>query len=138
MMDVMLSMDQVDDPPPECPVCHGNPPMRQEFKPVNIGGSNAGKAGQLAEDIIQNDYNVADMNRPRAGEKRKVRYKDQVSAYPDSHWQMAQGALEGAIAAGRQMRLRHGSGLDVLQSNLKSGVQKDLIEVSKQRSVKIW
>jgi hypothetical protein len=51
---------------------------------------------------------------------------------------MAQGALEGAIAAGRQMRLRHGSGLDVLQANLKSGVQKDLIEVSKQRSVKIW
>jgi hypothetical protein len=46
--------------------------------------------------------------------------------------------LEGAIAAGRQMRVKHGSGLDVLQANLKSGAQKDLIEISKQRSVKVW
>ena len=138
MIDVVLTMEQVDDPPPDCPACERRERMKQEFRPVNIGGSTQGRAGKLAEDILENDYNVADMNRPRPDEKRKVRYKDQVAAYPDSHWQMAQGALEGAIAAGREMRLKHGSGLDVLQANLKSGAQKDLIEVSKQRSVKVW
>jgi putative FmdB family regulatory protein len=137
-MDVVLTMEQVDDPPPECPACARRAAMRQEFKPVAITGSKIARAGDLAEDIIQNDYNVADMNRARPGETRKIRYKDQVAAYPESHWQMAQGALEGAIAAGRQMRLKHGSGLDVLQANLKSGAQKDLIEISKQRSVKVW
>jgi hypothetical protein len=138
MMDVVLTMEQVDDPPPECPACERRERMHQEFKPVNIGGSKITKAGDLTEDILQNDYHVADMSRPYEGEKRKVRYKDQVAAYPSSHWQMAQGVLEGAIAAGRQMRVKHGSGLDVLQANLKSGAQKDLIEISKQRSVKVW
>jgi hypothetical protein len=138
MMDVVLTMEQVDDPPPECPMCERRERMQQEFKPVAITGKKIVRAADLAEDIIQNDYNVADMNRPHAGEQRKIRYKDQVAAYPASHWQLAQGALEGAIAAGRQMRLKHGSGLDVLQANLKSGAQKDLIEVSKQRSVKVW
>jgi putative FmdB family regulatory protein len=137
-MDVVLTMEQVDDPPPDCPACAKREQMRQEFKPVNIGGSKVARAGDLAEDILQNDFHVADMNRPHVGEKRKIRYKDQVAAYPESHWQLAQGALEGAIQSGRQMRLKHGSGLDVLQANLKSGAQKDLIEVSKQRSVKVW
>ena len=42
-----------------------------------------------------------------------------------------------AIAAGRANRLRYGSGLDVLQHNLKTGVQPDLIELSKRRSIKL-
>ena len=141
MMDVVLSMEQVDDPPPECPRCierEARRGMVQEFRPVNISGSAQGKAGRLADDILENDYQVADMNRPHVGDKRKIRYRDQVAAYPESTWTMAQGALETAIAAGRQVRLKHGSGLDVLSHNLRTGAQKDLIEVSKQGSIKVW
>jgi hypothetical protein len=42
------------------------------------------------------------------------------------------------MAAGRQTRLKHGSGLDILQANLKSGVEPDLIEVSKRRAMRVW
>jgi hypothetical protein len=74
----------------------------------------------------------------KEGEAPKVRYKDQTSTVAPSSWGIAQQALEGAIASGRQNRLRHGSGLDVLQANLKSGAEPDLIEASKRRMIKLW
>jgi hypothetical protein len=57
-----------------------------------------------------------------------------------SSWSIAREALElgemfeAAVASGRQTRLKYGSGLDVLQANLKSGAQPDLIELSKRKS----
>lgn len=150
MMDVVLSMDQVDDPPPPCPKCamRGHPPspgmpsygqMRQEFKPFAIGGSATAKAHALAEDIAANDYNVGDIQIARKeGDNNKVRYKDQSAVIAPSQWTVARDTLEHAIASGRQSRLRHGSGLDVLQENLKSGAEPDLIENSKRQSIKVW
>ena len=150
VMDVVLSMDQVDDPPPPCPRCamRGHPPspgmpgygqMRQEFKPIAIGGSPTSRAHALAEDIAANDYHVSDMNVGRKeGDVTKVRYKDQRGTVPAAAWEASRETLEHAIAIGRQSRLQHGSGLDVLQANLKSGVEPDLIELSKRKSVKLW
>jgi hypothetical protein len=54
-----------------------------------------------------------------------------------SLWGIAREALEAAVAGGRQTRLKYGSGLDVLQANLKSGAQPDLIELSKRRSPRV-
>jgi hypothetical protein len=137
MMEVTLTMEQVDDPPPECPACARQ--LKQEFRPVALGGSVSSKAHRIAEDIASNDYHVSDMNVGRKeGEASKVRYKDQTSTVAPSSWGIAQQALEGAIASGRQNRLRHGSGLDVLQANLKSGAEPDLIEASKRRMIKLW
>ena len=42
------------------------------------------------------------------------------------------------MAIGRETRIKHGNGLDVLQGALKSGAQPDLIEASKRRSMKVW
>lgn len=139
MMDVVLTMEQVDDPPPACPMC-AERPMRQEFKPVAIGGSATSRAHAIAEDIAAKDYHVGDMNVGRKmGDVTKVRYKDQNSHVSPSSWSAAQETLEHAVAVGRQMRLKHGSGLDVLQANLKSGVEPDLIENSKKHGmIKLW
>jgi putative FmdB family regulatory protein len=138
LMDVVLSMDQVDDPPPPCPMC-AQRPMRQEFKPIAIGGSVSSRAHAIAEDIAANDYHVGDMDVGRKmGDVTKVRYKDQNSHVPASTWTAAQETLEHAVAVGRQSRLKYGSGLDVLQSNLKSGAEPDLIENSKRRMIKLW
>jgi hypothetical protein len=112
--------------------------MRQEFKPVAIGGSVQSRAVALAEDIAANDYHVADMRARGDGEAQKVRYKDQTSQIPQSSWTAAHDTIQTAIALGRQTRLQHGSGLDVLQSALKSGDQPDLIELSKRRAMRIW
>jgi uncharacterized protein YlaI len=137
-MDVTLSMDQVDDPPPYCPECDGRyrklgrPQMNQEFKPVALGGSNLSKAASIAERIATEDYNVSDFKLDGQGGKNKVRYRDSDPS-GKSTWGIASEALQGAIQAGRQTRLQHGSGLDVLQANLKSGAQPDLIELSKER-----
>lgn len=139
MMEMVLTMEQSDDPPPDCPACERRGQMQQEFRPVALGGSTAGRAGKLTEEILQNDYQVADMSKPQhEGDQRKIRYKDQVAAHPASTWNVTQDALQGAIAAGRQMRLQHGSGLDILQRNLETGAQPDLIELSKRRSMKVW
>jgi hypothetical protein len=70
-----------------------------------------------------------------------VRYKDQTAGVPVSTWGKDQtnAALEQAIAVGRQSRLRHGSGLDVLQANLASGAEPDLIANSKRnKMIKLW
>lgn len=137
MMEVMLAADEWDVEPPECPAC-AQRAMRQEFKPFAIGGSAVSKAAAIAEDIAANDYQVADMKSRGDGEATKVRYKDQTPAQITSHWAGAAETIELAIAAGRQTRLEHGSGLDVLHAALKSGAQPDLIEASKRRAIKIW
>lgn len=138
-IEVTLAAEQWDDPPPECPAC-ARREMEQQFKPVAINGSNYAKAAAMADDIIANDYHAADFQRDRReGATVQVRYKDEKPT-PPSTWQSGMGreALENAIAIGKRTRLEFGSGLDILQSNLKSGAQPDLIEVSKRRSAKIW
>ena len=131
MMEVTLTMAQVDAEPPECPHCAARA-MRQEFRPVALGGSNSAKAHKLAENIIETDYNVADFKLDGQGGRNQVRYKDKS---PDSasSWGLASEAMQQAVAAGRQNRLKYGNGLDALQSALKSGDQPDLIELSKAR-----
>jgi len=137
MMEVVLSSIDWDAEPPECPACAARE-MRQEFKPVAIGGSTYARARALTEDIAANDYHVADMQRDRQESTPKVRYKDQSSTVMPSTWQAANETLEAAISAGRQTRLRHGSGLDVLQHNIKTGAEPDLIANSKKRMIKVW
>ena len=137
IMDVVLSSDDWDAPPPDCPACEARE-MRQEFRPVAIGGSNRSRAVALAQDIAEKDYNVADMKvEGKQGGKPTVRYKDQTGIAPSS-WTSPHGMLEQAIAIGRQTRLQHGSGLDVLQHALKTGAQPDLIAESKKRLIKVW
>lgn len=142
-MEVTLAAEQWDDPPPDCPRCVAHDlqePMQQDFKPIALGGSLNAKAHAVAEDIIANDYHVADYNRDRhEGAKPKVRYKDQTAQMMPAEWKSFNApSLEAAAAIGRNTRLQFGSGLEVLQSNLKSGAQPDLIEISKRRSAKIW
>jgi putative FmdB family regulatory protein len=138
-IEVTLAAEQWDDPPPSCPECERRE-MQQQFKPFAINGSPHAKAAAMADDIIANDYHAADFNRDRhEGSTPTVRYKDQTPDLPKANWQaIGREALEMAIANGRQTRLAFGSGLDVLQANLKSGAQPDLIEVSKRRSARIW
>ena len=139
-LEVTLRADQWNDPPPDCPRCEERlaRPMAQEFKPPAIGGSHRARAVRLAETIAAEDYGVADLHAARQGEAPKVRYKDGNS--PPSSWLGINGSaqFEQAKAFGRQTRQKYGDGLDVLQHNLKSGVQPDLIEVSKRRSMKVW
>lgn len=113
--------------------------MRQEFRPVAIGGSVSSRAHSIAEDIASNDYHVGDMDVARKeGDVTKVRYKDQNGSVVSSQWTAARETLEQAVALGRQSRLKYGNGLDVLQAGLKTGVQPDLIEASKKRLIKVW
>lgn len=138
-VEVTLRSDQWDEPPPSCEVCEAHA-MGQDFR-FAIGGSNAARAAALAEDIASKDYRVADMKVDhREGAVPQVRYKDTTPAQINpSTWGSAnQEMLEGAAAAGRQVRLRHGSGLDVLASGLKDGSIPDLIEVSKRRSLRVF
>ena len=156
LFDVVLAMDQVDEPPPDCPKCAAwdlRTQTQQQFKaPGIINSSPRSRANAVVEDIMANDYHVADVQRDRhEGATPKVRYvpKDidgnkiadnrPRTSGPPANWNaIPQGALSEAIAFGKQTRKQHGTGLDVLQSNLKSGAQADLIEVSKRRSAKIW
>ena len=63
---------------------------------------------------------------------------DAAEIPPMVTWGTSPEVLEKGIALGRQTRQRYGSGLDVLQKNLKSGAQVDLIEASKKRSMRVW
>jgi hypothetical protein len=113
--------------------------MQQEFKPPAIGGSVRMRAAKITEDIVARDYNVADMQRDRRGGAPKVRYKDETPSSLPATWQGAAGQrsmLETAISIGKAHRGR--DGLDILQRNLASGAQPDLIEMSKRRSIKVW
>jgi hypothetical protein len=140
--ELTLTMDQVDDPPPFCPHCAQQ--TVQEFRPVAIGGSTAGKAVRLAETIAAEDYGVADMQHDtRHGGTPKVRYKDQGNAMQQaqvSSWGASGSMLATAMEAGRAARIANGgfSGVDTLQKMLKDGTQPDLIEASKRRSMKVW
>lgn len=142
----MLSSEQWDDPPPSCGACDARE-TQQVFKPPAIGGSHRSKAVALAEQIASEDYGVANMSiEGYGGVRNKVRYKDTTPGVAPSSWtgpdahqmQLGQGALEAAIALGRQTRLKYGSGLDILKHNLETGAQPDLIEISKKRSARIW
>jgi hypothetical protein len=140
-IEVVLSADQWDAPPPSCEDCDARE-MRQEFKPPAIGGSIGGKARALAQDIIANDYGVADINFDnRQGGKPKVRYKDQTSTTLQSTWggQIA-NALETAVSIGKQTRREMGGadGLDILKKSLETGAQPDLLAQSKRRAIKVW
>jgi hypothetical protein len=146
MLEVVLSAEQWDDPPPSCPMCDRRA-MNQEFKPPAITGSPRSRAVAIAEDIAEKDYQVANMHAEgRQGGKTKVTYKDSTPGVAPSSWtgpngktmQLGQEALETAIAIGRQTRLAHGNGLDILKHNLETGVQPDLIEMSKKKSARIW
>jgi hypothetical protein len=135
-MEVELSLAQADVPAPMCPAC--NERTQQDFKPPGIVGTSArSKAEKITENIIANDYHVGDIN--RSPSRAHLHYKDQAPPISTaSSWQASREALEGAIAAGKQIRQKYGSGLDILQSNLKSGAEPDLIEISKKRAIKIW
>jgi hypothetical protein len=134
-MTVTLNGDQWEEPAPECPVCTKNP-MDQNFK-MNIGGSVRSQAEKVTEDILRNDYHVSDIQRDhREQSTPKVGYKNPASN--QATWGIAREALEGAISSGRQSRLKHGSGLDILQANLKSGAEPDLIEISKRRAMRVY
>lgn len=137
-MSVTLSAEQWDAPAPDCPQCSAKP-MDQDYKPVALGGSLRAKAEKITEDILEKDYHVGDIQRDRRPESTpQVRYKDQPLPADASRWVASREALEGAVAAGRQSRLKYGSGLDVLQQNLKTGEQPDLIEISKKRAMRVW
>lgn len=137
-LEVTLSAEQWDDPEPECPKCTER--TQQVFKPFGITGSNTARAHAIAEEIVTSDYHVADFQREHRREGTpSVRYKDQNSRADNSSWSGVNAALEQAVAIGRQTRARYGgNGLDILQANLKSGAEPDLIANSKRRSIKVW
>lgn len=130
MMTIELRSDQWDAEPPECPMC--SQVTHQEFTPPGIVGSVRSKAVKLAEDIATNDYNVADFTAEGRPEGRpKVRYKD-AAAGASSWGGVGEAALAQAVTLGRQTRLQHGSGLDIIKG------MPDLIQESKKRSARIW
>ena len=141
MFVIELRADQADDEAPDCPQCSSS--TRQEFQPIAIAGVKAGNraaATALAETIAREDYGVEDMT-IRTGEHAKVRYKDRApESQPPSTWigpnmDMLNAGLREGAATRRDFG---GSGLDVLQANLNSGAQPDLIALSKRRSMKVW
>lgn len=143
-IEVALSADEWDAPPPSCEACDAHD-MEQEFKPPAIGGSVRSRARGIAEDIVANDYNVANIQFDgRQGGTPKVRYKDQTPNLPAAAWQNAQQTVQQAIDLGRQHRRTRyssgpqGNGLDVLAGALQSGEQPDLIAASKRRAIKVW
>lgn len=137
ILEVILRADQWQDGPPTCPVCVSRE-TQQIFKPPALGGSPARRAADMALEIAEKDYGVADISVDRGeGVAPKVRYRS--SDAPPSSWGTSFDALQSAVAIGRQTRQQYGgSGLDILQANLKSGVQPDLIELSKKRSTRVF
>lgn len=135
MTTVELAAEQWDQEPPECPMCANA--THQEFAPPGIVGSVRSKAVNMALDIAEKDYGVADIQADGKLEGRpKVRFKE--GSADASSWGTAPAALAQAVSLGRETRLKYGSGLDVLQANLKSGAQPDLIALSKRRSARVW
>lgn len=139
LMEVILTAEEWDRPPPSCEMCDARQ-MNQEFKPPAIGGSVRSRAAAITENIIANDYKVADFqSENRLGGAAKVRYKDETPSTLAASWQGAgahRSMLETAISIGKANRGQ--DGLDILQRNLRSGAQPDLIEVSKRRSIKVY
>ena len=116
--------------------------MQQEFRPPAIGGSVSMKAHAIAEDIIANDYRVANVKFDnRLGGTPKVRYKDESNDVRVSTWGTNQitNALELAKGIGQQTRREGGAtGIEVLARSLDTGAQPDLIAASKRRAIKVW
>jgi len=137
-IEVTLSADQWEEGEPDCPMCAAR--TVQEFKPFAITGGISTRAADIAESIITTDYHAADFQRETRQEGTPaVRYRDEKPATPASTWNGASAALEQAIAVGRQSRKKYGSGLDVLQANLASGAEPDLIANSKRnKMIKLW
>ena len=139
-IDVILSAEEWDAPAPSCEACDAR--LNQEFHPPAIGGSNRMKAARIAEDIIANDYGVANFQSDRRrGGVPKIRYKDDTGNVKPSDWQVAgqRAILEQAISIGKQNRRDFGmDGLDMLKRGLASGAQVDLIEASKRKAIKVW
>lgn len=114
--------------------------MNQEFHPPAIGGSVHARAAAITEDIIANDYGVANYTPDnREGGTAKIRYKDQTPSVLPANWQGHREMLEQAISIGKQNRRDFGlDGLDILKRNILSGDQPDLIEASKRRAIKVY
>jgi hypothetical protein len=119
--------------------------MNQEFRPPAIGGSVGGRARAITEDILANDYNVANVNFDNHAESTpKVRYKDQSPGVLPAQFVAAQQTLAQAIDLGRaHRRTRYdngpqGNAMDVLKGALASGEQPDLIANSKKLAIKVW
>lgn len=138
-IEVVLSADEWDKPPPSCEACDARE-MSQEFKPPAIGGSTMSRAARITEDIMANDYNVANFQSDRReGGQAKVSYKDQTASIMPANWQGQRAMLEQAISIGKGNRREFGlDGLDILKRNLADGTQVDLIEASKRKSIKVW
>lgn len=143
-IEVVLSPDDWNAPAPSCEACDSRS-MNQEFKPPAIGGSMRMKAAAIAEDIMANDYNVANFQSDRReGGTPKVRYKDQTSAIAPAAWANAQAQLAQAIDLGKAHRQHRyekgpqGNGLDVLQAALRTGDQPDLIAASRKKAIRVW
>jgi hypothetical protein len=140
-MEVTLTAEEWEKPPPSCEACDRRE-MNQEFKPFGIGGSVRSKAQAITENIIANDYGVANFqSERRQGGTPKVRYKDQTASVLPSDWQKAghTAMLETAINIGKQNRRQFGmDGLDMLKRGIASGAQTDLIEASKRKAIKVW
>lgn len=135
-MTVTLRAEQWQEGPPSCPACDARE-MGQIYKPPALAGSPARRAADIALDIAEKDYKVADISVDHGqGAGTKVRYRG--SDVPPSTWGTTFDALQTAVAVGRQTRQQYGSGLDVLQANLRSGAQPDLIELSKKRSTRVF
>ena len=62
-IEVTLAAEEWDAPAPTCEACDTR--LNQEFKPPAIGGSHRLKAARLAEDIMANDYGVANFQSDR-------------------------------------------------------------------------
>ena len=142
--EAVLAADDWDAPMPSCERCDARE-VGQEFKPPAIGGSIASKAHRIAEDIMANDYNVANARFDnREGAVPKVRYKDQTGSLPPAAWANAQAQLSQAIDIGKAHRQHRyesgpqGNGLDVLKAALATGEQPDLIAASRKRAIKVW
>ena len=137
-IEVTLSADEWEAPPPSCNVCDARE-MNQEFHPPAIRGV-ASRAAAITEDIIANDYGVSNITFDRKGGQNKVAYKDQSSSLVNGGaWAGQRAMLEQAISIGKGNRREFGmDGLDILKRNLANGTQPDLIEMSKKRSIKIY
>ena len=137
-VDVELRADQWDQEPPDCPYCLERGEWnqtRQEFVAPKIVGGVATRARDTALDIAEKDYGASYIQSNGKGEPPNVRYRDDTpggSSWGTGNAAATHAALEQAIAIGRETRLQHGSGLDVIKT------MPDLIALSKRRSAKVW
>lgn len=135
VLEVELRADQWAAEPPECPRCAAN--THQEFTPPAIGGSHLARAARLAEDIAEKDYGVADMKFEKHATTPRVRYRD-TNPQAAPSWGAMNATLTQAMTLGREARLKHGSGLEVLQTSIKNGTMPDMIANAKKTSARIW